>query len=100
MDAMGLAFKKPHTVSTSLSGSFNHDPAEGTKFPGIVSTVPLLLAWSEAILASSASPLLELLPSPPSLACCTNFSQRRAVGWSVYASALTEFATVAQCLPP
>lgn len=37
MDAMGLALKKPHSVSTS--GSFNHDPSESTKFPGIVSTV-------------------------------------------------------------
>lgn len=46
MDAMGFTLKKPHTVSTSLSGSFNHDPAESTKFPGIVSTVPLLLVLS------------------------------------------------------
>lgn len=37
MDAMGLALKKPHSVSTS--GSFNHDPTESSKFPGIVSTV-------------------------------------------------------------
>ncbi|XP_040008626.1 rap1 GTPase-activating protein 1-like isoform X11 [Xiphias gladius] len=36
MDAMGLTFKKPHTVSTSLSGSFNHNPAESPKFPGIL----------------------------------------------------------------
>lgn len=40
MDAMGLTFKKPHTVSTSLSGTFNHNPAESPKFPGIVSTAP------------------------------------------------------------
>uniref|UniRef100_A0A7N6B900 Rap-GAP domain-containing protein n=1 Tax=Anabas testudineus TaxID=64144 RepID=A0A7N6B900_ANATE len=40
MDAMGLAFKKPHTVSTSLSGSFNHNPAESPKFPGISLIIP------------------------------------------------------------
>ncbi|XP_044208020.1 rap1 GTPase-activating protein 1 isoform X9 [Thunnus albacares] len=40
MDAMGLSFKKPHTVSTSLSGSFNHNPAESPKFPGISLIIP------------------------------------------------------------
>lgn len=53
MDAMGLTLKKPHTVSTSLSGSFNHDTTESPKFPGIVSTVPLLLVLSEGSLAPS-----------------------------------------------
>lgn len=75
MDAMGLTFKKPHTVSTSLSGSFNHNPAESPKFPGIVSTVPLLLVSSEASLTPPAI-LLEFMPPLPSLACCTNVSQR------------------------
>ncbi|XP_070825403.1 rap1 GTPase-activating protein 1 isoform X19 [Chaetodon trifascialis] len=40
MDAMGLTFKKPHTVSTSLSSSFNHDPADSPKFPGISLIIP------------------------------------------------------------
>uniref|UniRef100_A0A665VK28 RAP1 GTPase activating protein n=1 Tax=Echeneis naucrates TaxID=173247 RepID=A0A665VK28_ECHNA len=40
MDAMGLAFKKPHTVSSSLSGSFNSNPAESPKFPGISLIIP------------------------------------------------------------
>ncbi|XP_068567756.1 rap1 GTPase-activating protein 1-like isoform X7 [Cebidichthys violaceus] len=40
MDAMGLAFKKPHTFSTSFSSSFNHDPAESPKFPGISLIIP------------------------------------------------------------
>ncbi|XP_044067357.1 rap1 GTPase-activating protein 1 isoform X11 [Siniperca chuatsi] len=40
MDAMGLAFKKPQTVSTSFSGSFNHDPAESPKFSGISLIIP------------------------------------------------------------
>ncbi|KAM4609791.1 rap1 GTPase-activating protein 1 isoform 1-T1 [Polymixia lowei] len=40
MDAMGLTFKKPHTVSTSFSGNFNHNPAESPKFPGISLLVP------------------------------------------------------------
>ncbi|XP_041655458.1 rap1 GTPase-activating protein 1 isoform X2 [Cheilinus undulatus] len=40
MDAMGLAFKKPHTVSTSVSSSFNHEPTESPKFPGISLLVP------------------------------------------------------------
>ncbi|XP_035512419.1 rap1 GTPase-activating protein 1-like isoform X3 [Morone saxatilis] len=40
MDATGLTFKKPHTVSTSLSSSFNHDPAESPKFPGISLIIP------------------------------------------------------------
>ncbi|XP_076597874.1 rap1 GTPase-activating protein 1 isoform X7 [Chaetodon auriga] len=40
MDAMGLTFKKPHTVSTSLSSSFNQDPAESPKFPGISLIIP------------------------------------------------------------
>lgn len=37
MDAMGLSNKKSHTVSTSHSGSFTHNPAESPKTPGIVS---------------------------------------------------------------
>ncbi|XP_055022088.1 rap1 GTPase-activating protein 1 isoform X5 [Boleophthalmus pectinirostris] len=40
MDAMGLAFKRPHTVSTSLSGSFNHSPTDSPKFPGISLIIP------------------------------------------------------------
>ncbi|KAM4597619.1 rap1 GTPase-activating protein 1-like [Polymixia lowei] len=40
MDAMGLTFKKPHTVSTSFSGNFNHNPAESPKFPGISLIIP------------------------------------------------------------
>uniref|UniRef100_A0A3B4ABN3 Rap-GAP domain-containing protein n=1 Tax=Periophthalmus magnuspinnatus TaxID=409849 RepID=A0A3B4ABN3_9GOBI len=40
MDAVGLAFKRPHTVSTSLSGSFNHSPSDSPKFPGIVRKSP------------------------------------------------------------
>ncbi|XP_074537060.1 rap1 GTPase-activating protein 1 isoform X8 [Halichoeres trimaculatus] len=40
MDAMGLAFKKPHTVSTSISSSFNHEPADSPKFPGISLIIP------------------------------------------------------------
>ncbi|XP_033825097.1 rap1 GTPase-activating protein 1 isoform X2 [Periophthalmus magnuspinnatus] len=40
MDAVGLAFKRPHTVSTSLSGSFNHSPSDSPKFPGISLLVP------------------------------------------------------------
>ncbi|XP_034393962.1 rap1 GTPase-activating protein 1-like isoform X4 [Cyclopterus lumpus] len=39
MDAMGLTFKK-HTFSTSFSSSFNHEPAESPKFPGISLLVP------------------------------------------------------------
>lgn len=42
MDAMGFALKKTHSVSSNLS-SFNHEPAEGHKFPGIVSTALLHL---------------------------------------------------------
>lgn len=38
MDAMGLSNKKSHTVSTSHSGSFTHNPAESPKTPGIVSS--------------------------------------------------------------
>lgn len=68
MDAMGLAFKKPQTVSTS--GSFNYDPAESPKFPGIVSTVPLLLVLIEASLAVSASPSSSTrVHAPSSLTC-------------------------------
>uniref|UniRef100_A0AAQ4NSZ0 Rap-GAP domain-containing protein n=1 Tax=Gasterosteus aculeatus aculeatus TaxID=481459 RepID=A0AAQ4NSZ0_GASAC len=40
VDATGLTFKKPHTFSTSFSSSFNHDPAESPKFPGISLLVP------------------------------------------------------------
>ncbi|XP_061840433.1 rap1 GTPase-activating protein 1 isoform X9 [Nerophis lumbriciformis] len=41
MDAMGLTFKKPHTVSTSLSGSFNPStPAKSPKFQGISLIIP------------------------------------------------------------
>uniref|UniRef100_A0A8C2E582 RAP1 GTPase activating protein n=2 Tax=Cyprinus carpio TaxID=7962 RepID=A0A8C2E582_CYPCA len=36
MDAMGLSNKKPHTVSTSHSGSFTHNPPDTPKTPGIV----------------------------------------------------------------
>lgn len=64
MDAMGLTFKKLHTVSTSLSGSFNHNPAESPKFPGIVSTAPLQLLPKAASFGPSASrsSLLEFIP--------------------------------------
>uniref|UniRef100_A0A8C1QH74 RAP1 GTPase activating protein n=1 Tax=Cyprinus carpio TaxID=7962 RepID=A0A8C1QH74_CYPCA len=37
MDAMGLSNKKPHTVSTSHSGSFTHNPPDTPKTPGTVS---------------------------------------------------------------
>ncbi|KAM7005975.1 rap1 GTPase-activating protein 1 isoform 3-T3 [Tautogolabrus adspersus] len=40
MDAMGLSNKKSNTVSTSLSGSFTHNPAESPKTPGISLLVP------------------------------------------------------------
>ncbi|KAM6946763.1 rap1 GTPase-activating protein 1 isoform 1-T1 [Lycodopsis pacificus] len=40
MDAMGLSNKKSHTVSTSHSGSFTHNPAESPKNPGISLLVP------------------------------------------------------------
>lgn len=36
---MGLSNKKSHTVSTSHSGSFTHNPAESPKTPGIVSSI-------------------------------------------------------------
>lgn len=44
MDAMGLSNKKSHTVSTSHSGSFTHNPAESPKTPGIVSRI-FWLTW-------------------------------------------------------
>ncbi|XP_076022769.1 rap1 GTPase-activating protein 1 isoform X4 [Genypterus blacodes] len=40
LDTMGLTFKKANTVSTSLSGNFNHNPTESPKFPGISLLVP------------------------------------------------------------
>uniref|UniRef100_A0A8C5AD74 RAP1 GTPase activating protein b n=1 Tax=Gadus morhua TaxID=8049 RepID=A0A8C5AD74_GADMO len=40
MDAMGLTSKRSHTVSTSHSGSFTHNPAESPKAPGISLLVP------------------------------------------------------------
>ncbi|XP_058498667.1 rap1 GTPase-activating protein 1-like isoform X6 [Solea solea] len=40
MDATGFTFKKPHTVSTSLSASLPHNPAEIPKFPGISLIIP------------------------------------------------------------
>ncbi|XP_032376095.1 rap1 GTPase-activating protein 1 isoform X9 [Etheostoma spectabile] len=40
MDATGLTFKKPHTFSTSFNSSFNHEPADSPKFPGISLLVP------------------------------------------------------------
>ncbi|KAM3877769.1 rap1 GTPase-activating protein 1 [Diretmus argenteus] len=40
MDAMGLSNKKSHTVSTSHSGSFTHNPTESPKTPGISMLVP------------------------------------------------------------
>uniref|UniRef100_A0A8K9XRG4 Rap-GAP domain-containing protein n=1 Tax=Oncorhynchus mykiss TaxID=8022 RepID=A0A8K9XRG4_ONCMY len=40
MDAMGLNFKKPLTVSTSLSVNFTHNPPESPKFPGISLIIP------------------------------------------------------------
>ncbi|XP_035863667.1 rap1 GTPase-activating protein 1 isoform X9 [Sander lucioperca] len=40
MDATGLTFKKPHTFSTSFNSSFNHEPAESPKYPGISLIVP------------------------------------------------------------
>ncbi|XP_037628053.1 rap1 GTPase-activating protein 1-like isoform X5 [Sebastes umbrosus] len=40
MDAMGLALKKQHTFSTSFSSSFNNEPAESPKFPGISLIIP------------------------------------------------------------
>nr|XP_054587727.1 rap1 GTPase-activating protein 1 isoform X7 [Nothobranchius furzeri] len=40
MDAMGLSNKKSHTVSTSHSGSFTHNPTESPKTPGISLIIP------------------------------------------------------------
>ncbi|XP_075461972.1 rap1 GTPase-activating protein 1 isoform X6 [Ascaphus truei] len=40
MDAMGLSNKKPHTVSTSHSGSFGHNNPDIPKPPGISLLVP------------------------------------------------------------
>ncbi|XP_027858111.1 rap1 GTPase-activating protein 1 isoform X3 [Xiphophorus couchianus] len=40
LDAMGLSNKKSHTVSTSHSGSFTHNPAESPKTPGISLIIP------------------------------------------------------------
>ncbi|XP_074496021.1 rap1 GTPase-activating protein 1 isoform X7 [Sebastes fasciatus] len=40
MDAMGLSNKKSHTVSTSHSGSFTHNPAESPKTPGTSLIIP------------------------------------------------------------
>uniref|UniRef100_A0A672R9L5 RAP1 GTPase activating protein n=1 Tax=Sinocyclocheilus grahami TaxID=75366 RepID=A0A672R9L5_SINGR len=40
MDAMGLSNKKPHTVSTSHSGSFAHNPPDTPKTPGISLIIP------------------------------------------------------------
>ncbi|XP_028308057.1 rap1 GTPase-activating protein 1-like isoform X7 [Gouania willdenowi] len=40
MDAMGLFLKKPNTVSTSLSSTFNHNHAESPKFPGTSLIIP------------------------------------------------------------
>ncbi|XP_076022770.1 rap1 GTPase-activating protein 1 isoform X5 [Genypterus blacodes] len=40
LDTMGLTFKKANTVSTSLSGNFNHNPTESPKFPGISLIIP------------------------------------------------------------
>ncbi|XP_073512160.1 rap1 GTPase-activating protein 1 isoform X3 [Phyllobates terribilis] len=40
MDAMGLSSKKPHTVSTSHSGSFGHNNQDNPKPPGISLIVP------------------------------------------------------------
>lgn len=95
MDAMGFSLKKQHSVSSSLSGSFNHDPAENPKFPGIVSTVPLLLLLSEARLARCASLSSSTMPAPSSLACRTNFSREglhARSGWSFYAWVLNFLA--------
>lgn len=75
---MGFALKKTHSVSSSLS-SYNHEPAEGHKFPGIVSTALLHLDF--LCLPQQFCSLF----SPPSLACCPNISQRRLLGWSIHA---------------
>ncbi|XP_061591502.1 rap1 GTPase-activating protein 1 isoform X6 [Cololabis saira] len=40
MDAMSLTLKKPYTLSTSLSSTFTHNPAESPKFPGISLIIP------------------------------------------------------------
>ena len=40
MDAMGLSNKKPHTVSTSHSGSFTPNNPDLAKAAGIVSARP------------------------------------------------------------
>uniref|UniRef100_A0A672Q2D0 RAP1 GTPase activating protein n=1 Tax=Sinocyclocheilus grahami TaxID=75366 RepID=A0A672Q2D0_SINGR len=40
MDAMGLSNKKPHTVSTSHSGSFTHNPSDTPKTPGTSLIIP------------------------------------------------------------
>lgn len=78
MDTMGFSLKKTHSVSSSLS-SYNHEPAEGHKFPGIVSTALLHLDF--LCLPQQFCSLF----SPPSLACCPNISQRRLFGWSIHA---------------
>uniref|UniRef100_A0A3B3SG55 RAP1 GTPase activating protein n=1 Tax=Paramormyrops kingsleyae TaxID=1676925 RepID=A0A3B3SG55_9TELE len=40
MDTMGLSNRKPHTVSTSHSGSFSHNAPETPKAPGIALIIP------------------------------------------------------------
>ncbi|XP_035243845.1 rap1 GTPase-activating protein 1 isoform X2 [Anguilla anguilla] len=40
MDAMGLSNRKPNVVSTSLSGSFTHNPSEAHRTPGISVIIP------------------------------------------------------------
>uniref|UniRef100_A0A8C1C167 RAP1 GTPase activating protein b n=1 Tax=Cyprinus carpio carpio TaxID=630221 RepID=A0A8C1C167_CYPCA len=56
MDAMGLSNKKPHTVSTSHSGSFTHNPSDTPKTPGIVSMNALVeVSWSGEQMGLSTS---------------------------------------------
>ncbi|XP_017264994.1 rap1 GTPase-activating protein 1 isoform X3 [Kryptolebias marmoratus] len=40
MDAVSLTFKKPYTISSTVSSTFNHSTTESPKFPGISLLVP------------------------------------------------------------
>uniref|UniRef100_A0AAR2JNA2 Rap-GAP domain-containing protein n=1 Tax=Pygocentrus nattereri TaxID=42514 RepID=A0AAR2JNA2_PYGNA len=62
MDAMGLSNKKPHTVSTSHSGSFTHNPPDTPKTPGIVSIHKKLLLFIIIIII-----VVNPRPCPPQL---------------------------------
>ncbi|XP_037540704.1 rap1 GTPase-activating protein 1 [Nematolebias whitei] len=40
MDAVSLTFKRPYTISSTVSSTFNHSTTESPKFPGISLLVP------------------------------------------------------------